>query len=487
MTSQDCVHVLADPKNGVVTPLYSDRQVIRASDLTLDRASHDAALARMRRLLHGWGIVSGFDPVAMPSQDAVTLGAGYAVAPSGAEIFLPEPVVLKDLHSRVMLLCGPGDQGCEDITEAAQMSSLVRGIAASASLGAWLIARPATNAAEPRPGVPQGCENPGNMQLPTRLCHMVQLELLCELPPEKLLTVPTCAEVDPYVCGTGKQGQVLANPFPQPAADAEDYVVICYLQLRDGLVEPVLQNRRTLLPVSVLQDWLRACVCPVVHAPQPVVTPPDEDDPVLGEPPRGPVVGWDVYIPDIEPADRYVGGTAPDIVLPDDGHTDPPPFIYRERDRIRRMPRLGIDGPEKFMEMDVADIVILTGMSAATVLSIRQELVTSADLWVAETGEVPVSRTWDDFNSAMSGNGVSTRWGATDVAPVINSVKEQPFITRLVASPAELTAKGLDSPAAILAKDNAALADILGVSPEDAAAVKTDLMRFTPLMGGKRR
>lgn len=54
--------ILAQAKNAVVTPLYFDRQVIQAEDLNLDRTSHDRELARMRRILHGWGVVAGLIP-----------------------------------------------------------------------------------------------------------------------------------------------------------------------------------------------------------------------------------------------------------------------------------------------------------------------------------------------------------------------------------------------------------------------------------------
>ena len=134
MTPDDGLHLLADPRNGVVTPVYSDRQVVRASDLTLDRESHDAALARMRRLLHGHGIVSGLVPEARETApDEIRLSPGYAVAPSGAEIFLPEPVLLRDLAARIAAVCGPGGTPCEDVTEAAQRKARAARVAAEDS------------------------------------------------------------------------------------------------------------------------------------------------------------------------------------------------------------------------------------------------------------------------------------------------------------------------------------------------------------------
>lgn len=503
MSSTCATHVVADPKNGVVTPVYSDRQVVRASDLTLDRASHAQELARMRRLMHGWGVVSGFEMIRDDEVlDTITLGPGYAVAPNGAEIFMPEPVQLTDLEKRIKALCAPGSEECEHLTEDAQMKARAEDVAAKAALGAWLIARPAFDESDPRAGVPQGCENPGNLQLPTRHCHMVRLELLCELPPELILKPPKCSEVEQYICLGPGRGEPVPNPYPGNLGDARDCIVLGYLHYGQITVDaithldvlghgftPFYLMRRTLLPTAVLQDYLHACVCTFLHArpAEEEAEEPDSDTPVGG---GGFVIGrtarnWEEVYGDrwhLREDIEIIPGAEPE--LPDTGDIDPVPEYLEEL--IRRKEGLetaGIGGPEDFLRADVLDIVTATGMSPDVVLETKKEIALIESEWAIEDSGPAVSDNWRDFNVRMFDGGVSTNWNATETPAAFESVAEQPLLTRVAESPAVLEEAGLNGPKDVLEMGDRQLAITLGVSEGVARAIKTDMMRFTPVMG----
>src|SRR5712671_5006476 len=107
--------VLHFARNGANRPLHQDRQVLRAGDLSLEQATQDAMLARARRYLHGWGVVSGFLPEV--EDKALRIGPGYGVAPFGDELFLPEAVSLRDAAELAVTYCGPGAVGCAIIEE----------------------------------------------------------------------------------------------------------------------------------------------------------------------------------------------------------------------------------------------------------------------------------------------------------------------------------------------------------------------------------
>ena len=150
------------PSNGANRPLHQDRQVLRADDLALEQATQDAMLARARRYLHGWGVVSGFVPEVTGSTN-LTVGPGYGVTPLGDELFLPEPVSLPDVVDAAVACCGPGPLGCDVVDPEALAAA--RAAAADVTVTAWLIARPASREASPRAGVPEGCAHPASTLL----------------------------------------------------------------------------------------------------------------------------------------------------------------------------------------------------------------------------------------------------------------------------------------------------------------------------------
>jgi len=485
MPRNECKQFIADLKNGVVTPIYFDKQVVRASDLMLGRESHEAALARMRRLMHGWGIVSGFVPTV--ENDTVQLTAGYAVAPSGAEIFMPEGLVLKDIAKCIEETCGPKKPDCDTVTKTARAQAKIEMALAGDRIGAWLIARPASNETEPRPGIPEGCAHPANVLLPTRRCHMVQLELICTLPGDKVIIPPNCADINPYICGSPKTGRTAPYPYPGAPGQVDDYIVIGYLFLdrRANALTAILHHRRVVLPTSVLQDWIQSCLCPIEHS---LLTedPSEGDDP---QPPTRPKPGgkWGDYYHNGEilnggflPGDLIAAGageTSGDV-RPDNGLINPVHRLYRERERVKKFETLGIDGPENFLEMDLETLVVATGLSGGDILKMKEELIATADWWTVETTTLPLSKNWTTFSAELFDAGVSTNWHETN-APTESKL---PLLTAVVASPAELKEKGLNGPADILAKSDTELATILDVSKAEASAIKTDMMRFVPLM-----
>ena len=152
MTERSTSSTLLFARNGANRPVHQDRQILRAGDLSLEQATQDAMLARARRYLHGWGVVSGFIPHL--SEDELILGPGYGVTPLGDELFLPQEVKLSKVAEVALLCCGPGPAGCEQIDPKELERDRIA--AAEAVVDAYLIARPASREALPRPGVPDG-------------------------------------------------------------------------------------------------------------------------------------------------------------------------------------------------------------------------------------------------------------------------------------------------------------------------------------------
>ena len=255
--------VLGEARNGIETPLYFDRQVVRASDLTLDRDSHDQELARMRRLLHGWGIVAGLD--VLLDGDKLSVGRGYGITPTGAELYLDARLDVGDLAALIWSCCGPGARDCTAIDED-EIRRLATKIEVP-SASAWLVARPTRHLGEPRAGVAAGCQHPANnAQLPTRACEGVQLELLCSLAPPHILEPASCSDLSQLVCQQSGQGFLT---MPEAYDEPLSYLVLARLTshfINGGrTVALELVNRKTLLPLAVLQQLLQVCLCPVLN------------------------------------------------------------------------------------------------------------------------------------------------------------------------------------------------------------------------------
>ena len=247
-------------RNGANRPLHQDRQVLRASDLTLEQATQDQMLARARRYLHGWGVVAGFIPTVSESQ-VLQVGPGYGVTPLGDELFLPEQVTLEDAAKALVLCCGPGGAGCEVID--AEMIARRTAEAAQVTVTGWLIARPASRDASPRPGVPQDCAHPASILLPSRRCGGVEFAVICTLPPSHQPRKPACDDLMPFVCGTGRLEHP-PLPWETPLPADANFLVIARMTVVLDHLTATTDTRRTLWPVSLMQDWIESCICPLL-------------------------------------------------------------------------------------------------------------------------------------------------------------------------------------------------------------------------------
>lgn len=261
MTVDALEPALAQAANGQVSPLYFDRQVVQADDLTLDRASHDEELARMRRLLHGWGVVVGLIPEVAGGR--LRVSPGYAVTPTGAEVLLTGALSVEEITAAVLTCCGLEGQGC-DLLDAEAIEAAAA--AEATPVTAWLIARPTRQDAALRPGVGEGCAHPANALRPSRRCAGVRLGLLCELPATHAAPATPLEELAGVVCGpqhVEAPTPLLAMPeLPGPEAD---FVVLGRLVVTDGATAFSTDDRRALLPVQTLQAWVQAQTCTAMY------------------------------------------------------------------------------------------------------------------------------------------------------------------------------------------------------------------------------
>jgi hypothetical protein len=227
------------------------------------------------------------------------------------------------------------------------------------------------------------------MLAPTRSCEGVRLELLCELQPPHIVTSPSCEALAPHICAERTDGLQPFLAMPPAYADDLSYLVLCRLmcQFIDGELNVTMQpiNRKILLPVSVLQQFLQACVCqrrkqptpPLVTddtpPPGPIVEPDDNGDEVddrgdifIREPPR---IDWR----DLQDKLREEHLFEPrDILNPDDGVTDPPPFredlaFFGDQQIIAKLDEAGVSGPVAFIDAEATIIAEATGLTISAI------------------------------------------------------------------------------------------------------------------------
>lgn len=370
---------LVRAKNGVVTPLYFDRQVVRAADLTLDRASRDQELERMRRLLHGWGVVAGLIPLIIKQTLVVT--AGYGITKTAEEIYLRDGVTVENILGRVWGCCGPGELGCELLDEAEILA-----IAAKADITevtSWLVARPVSSTSDPRPGVAEGCAHPANVLRPTRTCDEVSLELLCELPPGCAIPPLNCAKYSKYLCAEPRQMLPLP-PIPTPD---ENILVLGRIIARPDSIHFDPADRRAVLPVSVLQDWMQACLCPVLDEPpgpppRPDEPPTDTDGSGDGVRPRDSrirdVVVWDGFLEILKGNGIFAREPRrPPVVRGGDPLPDLSPLgpeILTQPETTTVLTENGIAGPRDFLKTDSDELATTLGRSVAEIDALKEDL-----------------------------------------------------------------------------------------------------------------
>lgn len=248
MTGTSKKYLLAQIKNGVKTPLYFDRQVIRAEDLTLDRTSHDRELARMRRMLHGWGVVAGF--VLTAHDNSFTVPIGYGITQTGDEVYLTEALTITDVLQHVKQCCASVKAGCEETSLKKVKAS--ESASETEELSAWIVARAVQSKESPRAGVAQGCSHSGNNLLPSRACEIVSIELLCKLPDENS---------DKKTQSFSYSNALTMLPMSAEPSAEDNYLVLGKVSIGPKGIYVTAEGRRTVLPVSVLQDWLQSCKC----------------------------------------------------------------------------------------------------------------------------------------------------------------------------------------------------------------------------------
>ena len=377
MSRSGCKTPLAEARNGIVIPLYFDRQVIRAADLNLGHASHAAEVARMRRYLHGWGVVAGLIP--RLSNGALEVSPGYGVTMTGEEVLLIRSERIEGIRKGILACCAPA-RDCGAVTDADLAAAAEED---DAEVESWIVARPVATEAEPRPGVPEGCEHPANLLLPTRACGGVSLELRCELSSTHRPEPARCAELREHICPEeGKRPKPVPMP-PKPVPEDNFLVLGKLVATREG-VTLSLEGRRPLLPTYILQDWLMACLCPVVAERQPAEEDEEPDDDAGGGRRGGFVEGLDwnrfrhllherAFLPDLPPRIGEIPGVLPERRQP--GTVDPlGPRILFESPFVETLEAANIDGPGAFLDADTQELATMTGKTEEEIEQLKQEL-----------------------------------------------------------------------------------------------------------------
>ena len=449
---------LARSANGVVTPLYVDRHVVTAEDLTLDQTRRDAELVRLRRHLLGWGIVFGLVPVLSEGEVSVrhsdprlVVSPGYGVTPSGAEVYLREPLVVEEIAERIRAGCGPGRGGCE-------LPETIRPRPEGQVTG-WVVARPVEQGSRAMAGVPAGCQHPAQTLTPSRSCHGVALELVCSLPSSHQTASRGCEELRTVLWG----GDVLPPQLPLPVPDPrpeDDVLVIAGITVGDDLVTLDLVDRRRLLTMSMLQEWVLTCGR-LVHPP--VVPPPVDPPPVDPVPPIDPVdpVPPIIVRPPIDPIDPV----PPIIVRPPIDPIDPvPPIIVRPPiDPIDPVPPIIVRPPIDPID-PVPPIIVRPPIDP----------IVPIDPVVGDTRiGTPRTPQWSDLIDALKAGGLldAHRAGPVRLPTIISSA----------AAHQTLAAAGVAGPEAFLAAEPERLAGITGADQaeiEDARRALAGLTAF---------
>ena len=472
MATKDTCAVLADPKNGVVTPLYFDRQVIRATDLTLDRASHDAELARMRRLMHGWGVVSGLIPTVEGSGDIIHLSPGYGISPTGQEVFLSQEISLKEVRERMVACCAGQQPGCDLIDEKSMKKA--KAISAETLITAWLIVRATSQDSTLRPGVPAGCAHPANALLPSRRCNGIQVELLCDLPDTRVLPTPECSDFTDYFCPSNKHPNGAMYPYPPLPGAVDDYLVLGRLQLFKQELQFHPVNRRAVLPVSVMQDWLISCFCPLLDIPQPVPTPDPGPKPDTG-------FDWSTFLDKlhdsgiaIEWQDR---GPSPN---PEFADLRAPPMVAESKELFESVSALGHIGPADFIKTKPKKLAEGLGVDPLLASSFQSDLARYARFWTGKRPKV-ASPSWKQLADLMAKSGITSEWSTADGVPEFEDLQTGPVLAKLIPDPSSLDDLGFNSPADLFGINTNVLAEKLNIGVELAQTIRGDLARFSKL------
>lgn len=239
--------------NGLDRPLYFDRQLLQAEDLSLEQGFGDRRLALLTRHVVGWGVAAGLILRIEPRQGnvapALSVSPGYALTPLGEEVWLPAELRFADVEVVVRELCREFAD-CRDVTGGPPRNAAGALLPAPA-VHAWVIARVAEQDGSLRAAFPAGCGHPGNNTLPSRRCGGARVEIVCAIAPPHSDPAPDRDELRKLVCGPW------GPELPADLAPDLDYVVLGRVELRDEGLFATPEDRRRIARL----DHLGRAVC----------------------------------------------------------------------------------------------------------------------------------------------------------------------------------------------------------------------------------
>lgn len=233
-------------------PLWTDRQLIAAADLTAEQDWQDAQLARLRRYALGWGVVAGLEVVT--EGPGLVVKPGYGITPLGHEVYLPAQLPLPDVLGHLLATCAAGlGVNCDN-------PAVFIGEADQLEFGAWLVLCPDILQSCPRPGVAAGCDHPGQSWTLSRQSGALRVEVVCGLQAGLLPDARDCADIQALFAG----GDV---PLPPDVPDMLPLAHVSFGTL--GIFNVTTATRRRLLPLAEVQAVLACCDCTDIPDPPP--------------------------------------------------------------------------------------------------------------------------------------------------------------------------------------------------------------------------
>jgi hypothetical protein len=119
----------------------------------------------------------------------------------------------------------------------------------------------------PQVAMPEQCAPSGGQYEYSRICEGYELRVLCRLPASHTAELPSCDDLETFVCGEAMP------PCPPAAAADDDCVVLATIWVRAEPVEiDYMRDRRILLSDSLLREYLR-CQCGLVPTAPPTAAP----------------------------------------------------------------------------------------------------------------------------------------------------------------------------------------------------------------------
>ena len=227
----------------LVRPVYWQRQVVTAEDLTAGQTYLCDLLRQHNRINHGAGVACGLEvlpaPRAATGQPQVTVTAGYAVAPQGDEIYVPD-------DQTVLIDCVPslGDECLDPAVGHAEQA-------------VYLVIRYAEAPVCPTPHYAAPCD-----PLPTCEHRHVQtgFEIGCLSTPPPGLSLACQSLIEELICygppGSLDEATLLSLC---PGAGASPWVVLAklYLDANGQLADITYYLRRRLFAVEFLGHLVR--------------------------------------------------------------------------------------------------------------------------------------------------------------------------------------------------------------------------------------